>query len=95
MVASRACLVLFLYLQVLDFLTTVLGFRFGAQEISPFIQQLMRFGPVVGVAMSKVVALAIAGVCMWTRRARVIGWINYFYAALIMWNFSQLFRAVV
>jgi len=94
MVASRACLALFLYLQVLDFLTTVLGFRFGAQEISPFIRQLMRFGPVAGIAASKLVAVAIAGVCLWTRRERVIGWINYFYAGLVVWNFSQLFKAV-
>lgn len=94
MVISRGCIEVFLYLQLLDFLTTVLGFRFGAEEISPFIRQLMRMGPVVGVAMSKVVAVAIAGVCMWTRRGRVIGWINYFYAALVVWNVSMLLRAL-
>lgn len=94
MVISRGCIEVFLYLQLLDFLTTVLGFRFGAEEISPFIRQLMRLGPVVGVAMSKVIAVAIAGICMWTHRARVIGWINYFYAALVVWNVSMLLRAL-
>lgn len=77
---------IFAYLQLLDFATTLLGFRFGAQEASPFVRLLMHLGPVTGLIASKFCAFAIAAACLWLRRQRVIGWINYFYAALIIWN---------
>jgi hypothetical protein len=47
----------FLYLQLLDLLTTLLGFRLGAAEASPFIRLIMHAGPVTGVIASKVLAL--------------------------------------
>lgn len=77
---------LFLYLQVLDVLTTWLGFKTGLAEASPFIQLLMRMGPLAGLLESKAVALALGGFCIWRQRFHVIKWINYWYAALIVWN---------
>jgi hypothetical protein len=77
---------IFALLQLLDLATTVIGFRVGAYEGSPFIRMLMHAGPVTGVVLSKAVAFAIAGVCMWCGRARVVKWINYWYAALVIWN---------
>ena len=73
----------FVYLQLLDFLTTLLGFRLGASEASPFIRTLLFFGPAVGVALSKVVAVGLGAFCIWRKKARVIGWINYWYAGVI------------
>ena len=35
----------FIYLQLLDLLTTLLGFRLGAAEASPFIRLMMHAGP--------------------------------------------------
>ena len=35
----------FIYLQLLDVLTTLVGFKLGAAEASPFIQVLMHAGP--------------------------------------------------
>jgi len=32
----------------------------------------MHAGPVMGVALSKVVALGIGGICVWTRRTHLI-----------------------
>ncbi len=93
MAASRACLAVFLCLQLLDFVTTVAGLRLGAEEMSPFIRQLMLAGPVLGVAAAKAIAIGLAGVCVLTRRAHVIRWINYWYAALVAWNVSVLIRA--
>ncbi len=93
MPAGRACLGVFLCLQLLDFITTVVGLRLGAEEMSPFIRRLMLAGPVLGVAAAKVVAIGIASVCVATGRARVVRWINYWYAALVVWNVSMLMRA--
>ena len=77
---------LFLYLQVLDVLSTALGFRLGLVEASPFIQFLMRFGVLSGLVASKVVALGLTVFCVWRQRLRVIAIINYWYAALVVWN---------
>jgi Domain of unknown function (DUF5658) len=85
---------IFVYLQLLDFLTTLVGFRFGASEVSPFIAKLIHAtSPAVGVAASKVVGLGIGGLCVAMNRARLVGWINYWYAALVVWNLSVILTA--
>jgi hypothetical protein len=78
---------IFLYLQVLDFLTTLAGFKLGASEASPFIAKLIHVSsPVAGLAASKILGLGIGGLCFATNRGRLVGWINYWYAGLIVWN---------
>jgi Domain of unknown function (DUF5658) len=85
---------IFIYLQLLDFLTTLVGFKIGASEASPFIAKLIHVSsPVPGVAFSKVVGLGIGGLCVALNRARLVGWINYWYAALIVWNLGVILTA--
>ena len=84
----------FVYLQILDFLTTLVGFRLGASEASPFIAKLIHAtSPAWGVAASKVLGLGIGGICLATGRSRLIIWINYWYAALIIWNLCVILVA--
>lgn len=84
----------FIYLQLLDLLTTLIGFRLGAGEASPFIAKMIHAtSPALGVAASKVIALAIGGLCVATNRARLINWINYWYAGLIVWNLVIILAA--
>ncbi|HUQ90589.1 MAG TPA: DUF5658 family protein [Bryobacteraceae bacterium] len=84
----------FLYVQLLDVLTTMIGLYIGLGEASPFIRQLMRFGPHAGLLGSKVIAVLLGALCVWKRRLRVIKMINYWYAALVVWNL-QLILAVL
>jgi len=84
----------FIYLQLLDFMTTVLGFRLGAAEASPFIRLLVHFGPALGVAVSKALAIALGGVCVWLKKNRIISWINYWYAGLVFWNLCVIMQAL-
>ena len=84
----------FVYLQVLDFLTTMVGFRLGASEASPFVVKLIHAtSPALGVAASKVVGLAIGGLCVATKRVRMLTWANYWYAALVVWNLTMILAA--
>jgi hypothetical protein len=83
-------LLVFAYLQILDLLTTLLGFRLGAAEASPFIHLLMHAGPAAGVAISKLVAVALAGICLYLRKKYLIVWINYWYSCLVVWNLVVL-----
>src|SRR5260370_32667558 len=76
----------FIYLQVLDLLTTLVGIKFGVSEASPFVRLMMNWGPTVGVAASKVVALGLAGLCIWVNKQHLIRWVTYWYAGLVIWN---------
>jgi len=83
----------FVYLQLLDLLTTLLGFRLGAVEASPFIRLLMHAGPATGVIASKVLALGLGALCVYVNKAHVIGWISYWYGALVIWNLVVILAA--
>jgi hypothetical protein len=87
-------LLLFLYLQVLDALTTLTGFSLGAQEGSPFVQALVRWGPVIGLFACKVVALVVVSACFWLGRPYLVRWINYWYAVLVLWNVCIILRVL-
>ena len=83
----------FIYLQLLDLLTTLLGFRVGAAEASPFIRVLMHAGPAVGVITSKVLALGIGAICVYLNKAHIIRWISYWYSGLVIWNLMVMLAA--
>src|SRR5665213_4559832 len=83
------------HLQLLDFLTTLIGFRLGASEASPFIVKLIHStSPAFGVGASKMLGLGIGALCVVTHRARLVSWINYWYAGLIVWNLSIILTAL-
>ena len=84
----------FLYLQMLDVLTTWLGLRLHCAEASPFIRVLMQFGPVAGLLSAKLIAILLGAFCVWRGRFRVIRLVNYFFAALVTWNMAILLLAL-
>ena len=84
---------IFIYLQLLDLLTTLLGFRLGAAEASPFIRLMMHAGPATGVIVSKGLALGIGAFCIYVNKSHVIRWISYWYGALVVWNLIVLLAA--
>lgn len=83
----------FVYLQLLDLLTTLVGFRVGAAEASPFIRMLMHAGPAVGVAISKLLALALGGWCVYRKKQQLMRVIIYWYSGLVVWNLMILLAA--
>jgi hypothetical protein len=85
----------FVYLQILDLITTLLGFRLGGYELSPGVRALMQIGPTAGVVLAKVGAFLLAGVCVWFRKDRVIRWANYFFAVIVLWNLGQIMKVLL
>ena len=77
---------IFIYLQLLDLLTTLIGFKLGAGEASPFVRALMHVGPAAGVIVSKLIALALAGLCIYLKKNHLIRYANYWYSVLVIWN---------
>ena len=74
----------FIALQVLDLLTTLVAFHFGAFEVNPLVGHLTAaLGPTGGVLFIKVIAVLIA------LRVRKLLWVvNLFYAGVVCWNTS-------
>jgi Domain of unknown function (DUF5658) len=77
---------IFIYLQLLDLLTTLVGLKLGAKEASPFIRMLMAAGPAAGVLASKVLSLGLGALCVYFKKNHLIRWISYWYGGLIVWN---------
>jgi hypothetical protein len=84
---------IFIYLQLLDLLTTLVGFKLGASEASPFIRMLMHAGPAAGVAVSKLLAIGLGALCIYTKREHLVRWASYWYAALVVWNLFVMLSA--
>jgi hypothetical protein len=83
----------FIYLQLLDLLTTLVGFKMGAGEASPFIRLLMQAGPATGVAISKLIALGLGALCVYLKKQHLIRWATYWYGALVVWNLMVMLSA--
>ncbi len=77
----------FVYLQLLDFLTTMIGLRLGLSEASPTIRPFIEpLGMGAAIGVSKLIAFSLAGVCLLSGRERIIRLINYWFAVLVVWN---------
>jgi len=83
----------FIYLQLLDLLTTLVGFKMGAAEASPFIRILMQAGPAAGVAASKLIALGLGALCVYLKKQHLIRWATYWYGVLVVWNLMVMLAA--
>jgi len=45
------------------------------------------------VVASKVLALGIGGICIYTKKHHLIRWITYWYGGLVVWNLMVLLAA--
>lgn len=84
---------IFVYLQLLDLLTTLVGFKLGASEASPFIRMLMHAGPAAGVIGSKLLALGLGALCVYSKKYHLIRWATYWYGGLVVWNLFIMLSA--
>ncbi len=79
-------LTVFVALQTLDILTTMLGLRMGASEASFFVGRLMRAGPLAALLIAKIFAVALVALALKFKRPRVVVFLNYWFAAVVSWN---------
>lgn len=86
-------LAVFVGLQMLDILTTILGLRLGASEASMFLGQLMRVGPMAALLIAKIMAALLVSAALKFRRPRVVVFLNYWFAALVTWNLGMILFA--
>jgi hypothetical protein len=82
---------MFLVLQILDVLTTLIGLRLGAQEGSTFIGHLLQTGPLSGLLISKILAAGLAAIAVFLNRKRLLVFLNLWFAAVVAWNLIAIF----
>jgi hypothetical protein len=78
-------LAVFVFLQLLDILTTLLGLRVGAREGSLFIGRLMKMDPMAALLISTL---------RW-HRPRVVVLVNYWVALVVVWNLIAIYTTVL
>ncbi len=88
-------LAVFVLLQLLDILTTLLGLRVGAHEGSLFIGRLMKMDPMAALLISKLFAVVLVGVALRWRRPRVVVLLNYWVALVVVWNLVAIYSTVL
>jgi len=84
----------FVSLQVLDVLSTLIGTKAGAREANMFISLLMQFGPVFGLLICKLIAVALMIAAVVLNRARIITFANFWFTGIVGWNLGVIFFMV-
>ncbi len=77
---------IFLGLQILDVLTTMIGLHLGAREGSTFIGHLLQTGPLSGLIISKILAAGLAAFAVFLNRKRMLIFLNIWFGAVVAWN---------
>lgn len=85
-------LLVYLYLQVLDVLTTMAFLMAGVSEGNPMVREAMRLcgSPVAGLVVVKTGAVLLGLYCWWGGRERLLRRVNLFFGGLIAWNLCCL-----
>lgn len=79
-------IIVFALLQVADVVTTMIGFKLGAGEASPFVRMLVQgsTSPLHGLLAAKLVAVILGAFVVYSRRS--LRKVNIWFTALIVWN---------
>jgi hypothetical protein len=86
-------LALFVALQMLDILTTIIGIQMGAGESSAFIGTLMHVGPMAALLMAKLFAAALVAIALKMRRPRAVVFLNFWFVGIVTWNLAIILIA--
>lgn len=81
----------FVYLNLLDILTTLVAFRFGYTEASPYLRAMALLMPSVAAMLSIKAAWLFAAYLL---RPRVIGWTNVVCGTVVVWNLAVMLLTV-
>ena len=81
---------MFLYLQVLDFFTTLIGFKLGLAEASPLSVRSCSSGRWWRFCCRKRRRWCWPALHLACKSSTLIRWITYWYAGLIAWNLCTI-----
>lgn len=84
----RTCRIvtIFICLQILDLISTLVGLRSGASEANLFVAQLLRMGSVAGLVVAKLLACLLAAYALRLGRERLLRIANFWFVGIVTWN---------
>ena len=82
----------FILLQLADFVTTMIALNMGGGEDNPLVSRLMVIGSLQGLILSKVIILAFAAAVVLARKPRVLRWATFAFAGVVLWNLVVIAR---
>ena len=77
---------LFIYLQLLDLLTTLLFLKLGLGEASWVVAALIRWSPFFGMLLAKLGTITLAVIAVRLHKERLMRWANLGYGGVVVWN---------
>jgi hypothetical protein len=82
----------FVYLQLVDLLTTLAFLAHGVEEANPLIRLLLALMPsrLAALAAAKLAAVALGYYCWRLGRITLLTRVTWFYAVLALWNLGAL-----
>ncbi|HZT36989.1 MAG TPA: DUF5658 family protein [Bryobacteraceae bacterium] len=87
----------FIYLQLLDLLTTLAFLVHGVQEANPVVRLALQLAPnpIVALAGVKALAVSMGLYCSSTGRHRILSRMNVLFAVVVVWNLIILVIAAL
>jgi hypothetical protein len=83
---------IFIFLQLADFATTMLALHMGGVEKNSLVSHFMVIGSLQGLILSKVILLGIAVVAVRLRKHSVLRWANVIFGGVVLWNLVVIAR---
>ena len=83
---------IFVFLQLADFATTMIALNTGGVEKNFFVSRLMIIGSLQGLILSKAIILGIALAGVRLRKLWILGWLNVVFGGVVLWNLVVIAR---
>jgi hypothetical protein len=83
---------IFVFLQLADFVTTMIALHTGGVEENAFVSRLMVIGSLQGLILSKAIILAVAVAVVRLGKGRILRWANVVFGGVVLWNFVVIVR---
>ena len=84
---------LFIYLQLLDLLTTVLFLKMGLVEGNWLAATLIRWSPLFGILAAKAATIVVGIIAVWLHKDRLMRLANFGYSGVVAWNLVVMILA--
>jgi hypothetical protein len=84
---------IFVYLQILDLLTTILFLKMGLVEGNWLVALLIRWSPMLGVLVAKIGTIILALIAVHYHKIRVMRLANLGYSGVVVWNLVCIIMA--
>lgn len=84
---------IFVYLQILDLLTTILFLKMGLVEGNWLVSLLIRWSPMLGVLLAKIGTIILALIAVHYHKIRVMRLANFGYGGVVVWNLVCIIMA--